>query len=277
MGIVGLVVIILMVTGAVLPAVENAQNTQITETNNTTQRYFVSSSALSVELGAADGEATINGVKVSQITTSDSAYAFTDKFALRSLKSSDTWSTWMIIGLFDTTETITKIEGATVSIVDGSATITRISNPSDTFTCEVSKVMYPSATGDYGLFYTSNSTPLYVDADSDLYRIKVGGTNAYVQAGKMDTLTAYFTYDNGTITTGETYTVPSAEHIEEYGSDYYKITESPGSFGAFVAPIKYHIVADNDSMLISLFGIIPLLLIIVAVLYAVRLMGASRN
>ena len=161
--VVVLLVVIVISAVVIIPVVEVAQKDQITETNNTTQRYFVSSSTLSVELGAEDGEATINGVKVSQVTTSDSAYALTDKFALRSLKSGDVWSTWMIIGLFDTTGTTTKIEGATVSIVDGSATVTRISNPSETYTCEVSKVMYPSATGDYGLFYTSNSAPLYVD------------------------------------------------------------------------------------------------------------------
>ena len=93
----------------------------------------------------------------------------------------------------------------------------------------------------------------------------------------MDTLTAYFTYNEGTITTGETYTVPSAEHIEEYGSDYYKITESPGSFGAFVAPITYHIVTEDNDMTIAMLSIIPVLLLVVPIMIVVRSFGVGRD
>ena len=56
------------------------------------------------------------------------------------------------------------------------------------------------------------------------------------------------------------------------GTDYSR-THNASIF----APIEYEYISGTDNTYMALMGIIPLMLIIVAVLYAVRLMGGSRN
>lgn len=268
--VVVLLAVVVIIAVIIIPVVQVAQHDQITEANNTTQRYFVSSADnMAVEFGLDDGKTTINGTPVDDIAPTSIAFAYTDKFLLRSLYSGGSHSSWTIYGNYDSEGTSTTIEGVTVTIDDGSATIVKNSNPSVTFTCDVSVIMFPSSTGDYGLFYPNASNPLYVDSDSTLYKVKGSTSSSFVYGGQMTTLDAFFILESGTVTTEGTLEI-SGEHIEDYGADYYKITTGSGTYESYVAPIKYHIVSEDNDITIAMLGIIPVLLLVVPIMIVVR-------
>lgn len=295
MGIVGLVVIILMVTGAVIPAVENAQDDQRTIVQNT-GAYYVSK--MDSNITAIDFEIAIDGsnVTVNDYTVNLSSYSFmrvpivvTDQFFV--ILNAGGSAAIGYYGYGNDVFSSDTISSISISIgSDGTYTATA---GATTDSGTITKLIYAAKNGDMGFFNPSVS-PVWIDNNVKAYAVTNSWRSGY---GDMSVLGEFdkstFTLISSGIHTGTMSNVQLSKTIAESTDLAYKLATSP-SFTAtltvsdtdesvtlsnvgVIAPIDYTTISDNDASMISLFGIIPLLLIIVAVLYAVRLMGASRN
>lgn len=320
MGIVGLVVIILMVTGAVIPAVENSETivTEATFSNEDvlTTGEFGSYSTTSVNLvfdlsadtatTIGDAVVTYNGENVNMrsgfnrhmVVVTNSLYIDIDGAGYSN-------KIFYVTGI-DSTDTFNKATGIsfgnyvyTISY-DASAKTVSLSSTADGFTTLVfeNQDLFWSIAPKNQYSYSNsaaNMASVYV-GQKDIENKTVGilASNATLT---IDDSSYYFecVYDKSgvhviTDYTGEytvTYSWGNNLTLVDGSTDVYKgaaftFTLSVDGSDTTLTPLrtflKYevegHEVTNSEA---ALFAIIPLLLIIVAVLYAVRLMGASRN
>lgn len=282
MGIVGLVVIILMVTGAVIPAVENGQSEIRTETQNTGYSYLATSTDnlnLTASFDSDTSTLTINGYAI-VLTATVPIFVCGDDVAV-------------------CTTTGIRFEGAdgtvvptasAIEVVDGAYTVTTSTDPV-TGDLSGTSITYLTENGKLSYFAPSASFNCNEDSKIQMFRIGVsisGVARTHIDAvGTVKNLTSiiktstndgFVEWTDVVVTADYTeqdgyYTVSKLNYTGTYNGQTYTGSVATMSF----APTTYKYISDSDSSMISLFSIIPLLLIIVAVLYAVRLMGASRN
>lgn len=300
MGIVGLVVIILMVTGAVIPAVEDAQYDITEKEQNTAQKFHA--------LKGADLNTTISVNDSAVLTIGDKTYTWTETSNLSVLISDEftveaiLYNGDCLLKIFDYQNNIYNGSIDTITLTISSGTVSYTLSATD-YTAELKgDVLILDDNGDYGIFQGRSAT-LYVDLDSKVYMVctnvdvSLSSRLDYVVSGTMDKLKActYFqtmptftdTTDTTTITVtnltksddGHTYILKPDVKVTlsvNLGGSSASLDANNAWNASILAPIEYTVTDSNDSGAVLL-GIIPLLLIIVAVLYAVRLMGASRN
>ena len=293
MGIVGLVVIILMVTGAVIPAVENAQKDQYSTDNNSNELYVIAESTeatptnpIELEL-TVDGFIIINGVTDTQAFTNYSDKIWAENVGIQVGLNSGAYK-FLYAYWTDATTVSTNLatklvyNGSSLAVYDG--TTLKFEVDSDYF-------IYPYSKGTYGQFdqrTASLRADLHINKESVVYVGTNGNGYGFMKGTYADGFQQVGYSGSATL---DTRTLTYTSKLSEDGltwqfdskpimvlSDSAEVEESTTSDWINIyAPIEYKYISDNDASIISLVGIIPLMLIIVAVLYAVRLMGASRN
>ena len=288
--VVALVLIILVIVSVALPVIEDAQLEIRTETNNTTANFNTVSVSdvpnldLTVTASASGttiGDWTNNTTLI--VLMSDNFYAqyYQGHFLV-----------------FDVANDI--FNGNTTSIVidDGVATYT-VSNVEYTVELE-GTVYYGANEGDSGLFTGSFNinkktgfelTPMRIqltaEDTSTIYLVGAAkGTvdkMEFVTASVWDSVNSeYIEVDPKTITATLNVTESDDGYYTvgngvSYSMTYNDVVYSGTTSNAQkFAPIEYGYIAESDSQFINLIGIIPLLLIICAVMFAVRMIG-SRN
>ena len=304
MGIVGLVVIILMVTGAVLPAVEDAQKDQSSVALNTSERYSIATPTELVTINTVDGTGMLNDIPVHQVIgyedqteASDAtlmAYVVTDKslYYSKITISSGTVSSGSWVGYDLVVNTMLNTdpgspfnintEGSSV-VIEGNTITTTL--PGGTVDTTINWCMIPDGGGKYGA-YLRQGIPDYnvcVDDGKTVYAVSVGAWASKqfsIIYGTVNNMSNILAYNGGTAQTG-TYTINTQKTDYDASNKIISIVSDGISNNTtnseLFVPIEYTKISSDQNTLSVLFGIIPLLLIIVAVLYAVRLMGASRN
>lgn len=288
--VVALAIIVLVICAAVLPAISDSQKSLITEEQNASERYILSSSANDVTFTYSGGKPYVNGESLDDLTTgltdptrfyviSDVAMMF-----ITWTPSTSSWSSSIaILGpVLEPDRIALTLSGSSdyVKFEDGTVSIYRAGSPVIEVTGQYSYLLVPSATGDYGAYTTADLTDVHVDFDKTIYII--GGNNlqnGFVATGTIDDLSFSFNYYSQTAVVGGTITANYTE--DEYGltASLTGATVSTGtaSAGYYFVPLTYSAIKDNDGSLYTLIGVLPILLIFVPVMFAVRMLGAGRN
>lgn len=275
MGLVGLAVIIMVVTAAVLPTVENAQAEQKTIKQNSDALFTAIPSSETLVYSVTDNVLYINGQAVTDYIESGTTrvYVVSDAGIIRTSYTEGTgWGGAQFVSTLvggNGIHTITATN--TVEFNNGTVKVTTASDP---ITGSYSYVLSPSKDGKYGAWETT-ALPKFVDDKSKIYAFYAVSNTAYVASGTLDALTMDFYLNAGTpsdpIAVTATYTPTDNDASNSLTA------LSGATFRVIMAPLDYTVIDDTQNSYTVLLGLIPLLLIIVAVLYAVRLMGSSRN
>lgn len=300
MGIVGLAVMVMVITAVVLPTVQNAQNEQVTEYNNTVETYLAASpTEVNLEFVPGDSAGTTFSINGKDYTVANGTFVMiSDNVQVRYISSNNR------LALVDTDypQTSNGITVTTLVITNGSYVLNE--GLTNEYTGTVKGTVYVvSDVGKYGLY--GGDTRFAVDADSEFsmfidkvldtntgLRIFASITGNPVDGFTVNSLTKYTTADGFAAGDPDDLSVnfyTDSLKLVENGSHYtwngrisyvydnngVDITVS-SQFSTWYAPLAYTDISDANDTIRVLFGLIPLLLIIVVVLYAVRLMG-SRN
>lgn len=289
MGIVGLVVIILMVTGAVLPVVQSSQESLLVKEQNTDYNYvLVSDDDTTYEVlkkATEDASPTINGVEIQSIVGGTGAFdvdLIWDKGVLTTGRNAeDSWNTNLTV-YFDDNGSLTGNQYVK-SAVFSSGVVTLTTTSDTVLTSTYEYLLLPSENGTYASYTSSDisTKDVYADSNSTIYYYSdYWVSSMLIASGTIKDLAVSLAYSNNVdVTTSVSIAVVSEP--TEYGAsnkiDSIDVTGFTLRNVQVFVPIEYSAVEENSGSEYALIGIIPLLLIIVAVLYAVRLMGASRN
>lgn len=297
MGIVGLVVIILMVTGAVLPAVENAQAEQATTANNTDMRYTASLDPVGQYVVESKTDGLYVNDKLACLIPTGSNYFFVIRGNDFTAAYTTTGALVMSIISTGLTSTISLDSGDKFIFDNGTVSRFEADDSSTTTVTTYSYLVIPDSVGKYGLFtlggghffHINANVPLYLLMASTSVNSSYSGGNTFIEtnsAGQIKKNVTTYLSDGSLVTDSSTAGLSATLTSTMIGDIDIKVTgisfNSTSASGATtvtyaLAPVEYKFIDSEDAQYRALFAIIPLLLIIVAVLYAVRLMGASRN
>lgn len=286
-GILSILVAVIVVATVAIPIVESSGTQIYTTENNTTERFMMasdSSEVVTLGFSTANGY-SVNGVTVPQPSTSTwnvkafwpGGFAKYNGTGFMEINGNGEASRF----------NVTKI------VYDPAAsTLTYTTLTEDVVVNDVPYMYYMANDGDYGLFVSTN--PVSINKDTDYFifveNTNLTGTGAF-RSG--------FVYNNDSLV--ETIIDPklagsdrnfqdttitfnlNIEDVDRYHFTIDGVTDLTvgGSVISsqtitIVAPIEYKAVSQNDSAMISILQIVPLLLLIVPVMMAVR-MYSSRG
>lgn len=294
-GVLSILVAVIVVATVAIPVIEDSSKEIRTSQNNVSEKYMMSESTtgdITIEATETAGTFIINGESKTFIS-GDYGGGFwcilTNNLFVR-LYSTSSWVLFDGLPASSTNlGTTGKVEinnkGWTVTIPSGSS-------GAGTYTGTYDWICYPNEKGNYGLYRFSGN--MYVDNDSTVFAIKESRntgsdgamtTPAVIWSGSIDG------GDNTKIawnrTSDQVIDVSSSTdvHIQysEKGEVSTKISgvtveygDNSASIATVIIPIEYHVITENDSAMISILQIVPLLLLIVPVMMAVR-MYSSRG
>lgn len=283
-GIITATIAVIMIMLIAVPLIDDASSTVRTGENNTTQKFLVSDAEASVDIRPnSSGIYTVNGVEYPQAYMY--MYMATDNMVCYYGNVTTTAQQVMILcpsGIYTVHHVIVE---------DG---VWKAYSSSDELVhseAVVGKIYCTSNQGDYGYFNVSSSAPLYINKDSILMGVSMtitatAGDNTTIKA------TAYCrgTYDNMQVVACQNNETsmpidPSMVSITpivatEQENDSLKITSNlitatinidgksyVGERSLLLfAPIEYKTISDNDSIIITLLQLVPVLLIVALVL-----------
>lgn len=292
-GVLSILVAIIVVATVAIPVIEDSSKEIKTTQNNVSERYMMSESTvgeITIEATKTAGTFIING-ESKTINAGDYAdfwCVLTNNLFVR-LYSTSSWVTFdglpvSSTNLGTTGKVVINSEGWTVTVPSGSG--------AGTYTGTYDWICYPNEKGNYGLYRYSVSAA-YVDNDATVFAIK---ESPNVSEGVMTIPTVIWSGsidggDNTKIawdrTNNQTLDVSSSTDVyikySEKGEISTKMSSVTVEYGdnsatisTVIIPIEYHVITENDSAMISILQIVPLLLLIVPVMMAVR-MYSSRG
>lgn len=289
-GVLSILVAVIVVATVAIPIVEDSSKDIRTSSNNTTQRYMAADNT--------DVEIALNDDKSAYLINGYSApleygiiYYVSDDIICFYGKASTTSPSLSILtsSAFYTIDKVV-VSGGTCTGYDSAGEVA--------MTIPSTGTQYAiSESGTYGFFTPTTSTPLIVNKDSIIFGLVTKNLTSTSESsiafrgfykGTIDNLTLVAASDTATIDTAN---VTSSQLLyTDLGNDSYQITNRSLTITATVsgeeytgagpltifAPIEYKIITQNDSAMISLLQIVPLLLLIVPVMMAIR-MYSSRG
>lgn len=280
-GVLSILVAVIIVATVAIPVIEDSSKDIHSTVQNTTQKYYATSSSdLSEDL-------TITLESVSNYKINGESY---DLNLNNIVIITDTGDIWVIYAnnynLYQKSGNYAQrslgIGGSTTFYTDGTYKATTSAGVE--YTGTFGNVVYPSNDGDLGYFINSTA---YANDASDviffsisntsygaMFAIKYKATGEEVEkivspfaSGAEVTLSdAAISYDS----TDETIADNAINGLT------YKVGDTSYTLRAFIAPLEYKTITENDSAMISILQIVPLLLLIVPVMMAVR-MYSSRG
>lgn len=283
-GIITATIAVIMIMLIAVPLIDDASSTVRTEENNTTQKFLVSDAEASVDIRPnSSGIYTVNGVEYPQVYMY--IYMATDNMVCYYGNATTTIQQIMILcpsGIYVAHHVI--VEDGAWKAYDSSDELVHSE-------AVVGKIYCTSNQGDYGYFDVKSNAPLYINDDSNLM-----GINLTITATASDDTTIKVlmycrgTYDDMEIIACQNIGTalpidPSNVSITPIvataqDNDSLKITSSlitatitvdgktyVGERNLFLfAPIEYKTISDNDSIIITLLQLVPVLLIVALVL-----------
>lgn len=290
-GVIALVVVVILIFTIALPVIEDAQKEQRSTDNNSSMLYSsveTSESVSLVKTGTGASAVTLNGVDISTMfptltQNSQRIYLFWDTGII--MLAPSTGGTFNLGAYYLNEGTLTGYSNlVSMEAADGAITFTNTSE--QTLELAYTWMMIPSTTGDYASYRPSDwaSHDVFIDSDSIIYCAAQSNDIDVVAKGTLDSMAVMFiadssqTYSAGSIAINTTPTEYEASN-EFTSVDIVKGTTSmsPPTYFEIFVPVKYTTVTDNDSMIITLLGVIPLILAIVPVMLAVQLMTGGRR
>lgn len=279
-GVLSILVAVIIVATVAIPVIEDSSKDIHSTVQNTTQRYYATSSSdLSEDLTITletDNTYTINGERY-------------DASPNNIVMITDTGDMWVIYSnnynLYQKSDNYAQrslgIGGFTTFYTDGTYKATTSAGVE--YTGTFSNVIYPSKDGDLGYFLNSTA---YADDASDVIFFSISGTNGAMFAIKYKATGEEVEKIVSPFASGAEVTLTDAaisyNSTDETIADNaingltYKVGDTSYTLRAFIAPLEYKTISENDSAMISILQIVPLLLLIVPVMMAVR-MYSSRG
>lgn len=280
--VVGLVVAILIVTVVAIPIIEDSSKEVRSTVQNTAQKYYATSS------GDLSEDLTITLESVSNYKINGESY---DLSLNNVVIITDTGDIWVIYAnnynLYQKSDNYAQrslgIGGSTTFYTDGTYKATTSAGVE--YTGTFSNVIYPSNDGDLGYFINSTA---YANDASDviffsitnasygaMFAIKYKATGEEVEKivspfsnGAEVTLTnAAISYNS----TDETIADNAINGLT------YKVGDTSYTLRAFIAPLEYKTITNNDSAVISIINIIPIVLIVSMLVSIVGMIFVRSN
>ena len=280
--VVGLVVAILIVTVVAIPIIEDSSKEVRSTVQNTAQKYYATSS------GDLSEDLTITLESVSNYKINGESY---DLSLNNIVIITDTGDIWVIYAnnynLYQKNDNYAQrslgIGGSTTFYTDGTYKATTSAGVE--YTGTFSNVIYPSNDGDLGYFINSTA---YANDASDviffsitnasygaMFAIKYKATGEEVEKivspfsnGAEVTLTnAAISYNS----TDETIADNAINGLT------YKVGDTSYTLRAFIAPLEYKTITNNDSAVISIINIIPIVLIVSMLVSIVGMIFVRSN
>lgn len=295
--VVAIAIIVLIVSTVAVPVIEDSSETIRTVDQNTAQRYSIVSSTAALTVDSSS-----NVVQIGDYTmptgTGVGIVAITDSFILRHYDVGHPELMYVDDGVND------LFSQSTSFVVFDGTKMTYTSSGVER-TCNYSWLLIASDSGDYGFF---SGVAFNFNKDSVIYTVywnnvtnsDLSPTSARcmaVLAGKMGEFKSVFcTTDTVDVTfAGNNAGSVNITSFSE-GDGYYTMPISPratltvqssspagdysivnSSWTVFIAPIEYTYISDNDYAAINLLDVLPILLFLVPVMFAVRMIQTRRN
>lgn len=280
--VVALAVFVLITATVLIPVIDDVENNITTNMQNTSMLYSAIDDTSSYTMEFSDGTLTVNGVSVPYEST-QATLMISDKFVIMSGSASSFYN-------YDTGK---RAAYSSISVSISGSTASVSINGGDATSVSFDWAYGVSNSGDYGVFKPTESNPLYVthggtifaaypastSAATGIYEVTTGVINTddpiyslhYTSSGNLAAaenvaLSSGYDSDKSDSVTDVYTGVPTASFTESGSSTVESLT------GNYIAPLKYIGHSTNDESMISLFGIIPILVIVAAIIMAVGLM-----
>lgn len=280
-GVLSILVAVIVVATVAIPVIEDSSKEIHSTVQNTAQKYYAkSSSDLSEDL-------TITLVSRDNYTINGESYELNPNGVVIITDMGDMWilyndNYYLYQKINNHAFSSLSIGGSTTFYTDGTYVATTATGTE--YTGTFGNVVYPSVDGDLGYFF---NTTAYADDASDviffstsinnsgaMYAIKFKATGEEVEK-----IVSPFSSGAEVTLTDLTMTYNAAdETIADNAIDglTYRVGETEYTTKTFIAPLEYKTITNKDSAMISILQIVPLLLLIVPVMMAIR-MYSSRG
>lgn len=279
-GVLSILVAVIIVATVAIPVIEDSSKDIHSTVQNTTQKYYATSSSdLSEDL-------TITLESASNYKINGESY---DLSLNNIVIITDTGDMWVIYAnnynLYQKSGNYAQrslgIGGFTTFYTDGTYKATTSAGVE--YTGTFGNVVYPSNDGDLGYFINSTA---YANDASDVIFFSISGSNGamfaieYKATGEeVEKIVSPFASGAGVTLTDAAISYNSSDETiadNAINGLTYKVGDTSYTLRSFIAPLEYKTITENDSAMISILQIVPLLLLIVPVMMAVR-MYSSRG
>lgn len=279
-GVLSILVAVIVVATVAIPVIEDSSKDIHSTVQNTTQKYYATSS------GDLSEDLTITLESTNSYTINGESY---DLNINSIVMITDTGDMWVIYGnnynLYQKNSSYIQrslgIGGSTTFYTDGTYKATTSAGVE--YTGTFGNVIYPSNDGDLGYFLNSTA---YADDASDIIFFSISGSNGAMFAIEYKATGEEVEKIVSPFASGAEVTLSDAaisyNSTDETIADNaingltYKVGDTSYTVSSFIAPLEYKTITENDSAMISILQIVPLLLLIVPVMMAVR-MYSSRG
>lgn len=299
--VVALAVIVLVICTAAIPTISDAQDQIKSTTNNTNTSYRVIDASMSdvYSYEVIDDKLYCNGEEIVGFNLPSAGRMYGVFASDRNL--GQLMSTGQI-----NLDAVLPNAGAPTSVLQGTGKViynagtlqvykadTEITSDVVDYTWAI--VPYFTEDSSYGRVVVSSGTEKYISNDSEMYIIlpasavnsswTSGGTAKIIASGNGTVKSIIVTYnDSGTIATSTDITGISISGLTKVDDLHYSfvnltVTTPAGTTTVntdVYIPLEYEYISNDDDSMRSLFGIIPILLVMIPVMFAVRMIGA-RN
>lgn len=280
--IIAIAVTIIIISTVAIPVIDDLQESQKSAANNTSELFnAVIGSGEDITITTSDGAASINGY---------AAPSGVDVFVSASL-----------VVFYNNGLKVVDMVNNFVGAVSGSIVISdRTFNYTTAGSVEKSGTitgtyLYLAENGTYGQFkpqdgarFNNNSQMYGVVLTAPIAAVNYTAVTAFVSGSVRGGFVVNEGYDlvNGslvdvtsTLTPKLTYTETDGYNVLSAASVVADVSGSSGYAGILhiYAPIQYHYISDEDSSLFNLIGVIPIILILVPLMLAVRMIALKRN
>lgn len=282
-GIITATVAVIMIMLIAVPLIDDASSTVRTATNNTTETFMVTDADGDVEIvkNSDNTMFTVNGQPFMQYYMM--IYFATDDMVCYYTNVSTTQV------MFRVMTPDLNVNATKLSVHNGNWEAFDDSGSSVASGTVNGKMMYLSNEGKYGIFSPSMSNPLFINDDSPLIGILTrtledssGNTKPIITylGGTYSNLTARCAISGTDMISPSAVSVTMTSGILQddesirINSPVFSITASisgttytsEGNILRLIAPIEYKVISENDSIIITLLELVPVLLIVALVL-----------
>lgn len=282
--VVAIAIIVLIVSTVAVPVIEDSTSEYRTTGQNADMFYKMAANTDVVNITLADDTLTVNGYVLPAITANtDTIVVFADDFRISAFYNDG-------VQVHISTPNIAGRTTGNIAINSNTVTWTAY-DTSDSLSYQYtsSTLLYASSTGDYGAFSYGHTANL--NTDSKIYAmVSVVMDGTYISgllSGTIYNLVPSFLVGASSVS------LDFSNAVADSGKDYLIYTNGYNSTISAVidgqtktvtqisipilAPIEYTYISDSDSSIISLLNVVPILLFLVPVMFAVRMIQTRRN
>lgn len=262
-------VAVILICLVAVPLIDDSTKEVYSVAQNTTQKYYATSSSdLSEDL-------TITLESANNYTINGESYQFLNNIVM----ITDTGDMWILYGdnynLYQKSnngiQRSLMVGGSTTFYTDGTYKAT--TNTGTEYTGTFGNVIYPSKDGDLGYFLNSTA---YADDASDIIFFSITGSNGamfaieYKATGEeVKKIVSPFASGAGVTLTDAAISYNSTDETiadNAINGLTYKVGETSYTVKSFIAPLEYKTISENDSVIITILNLIPVMLVVALVL-----------